>query len=89
MKGADRVYMKIDLHKAYDKVNRQFILHKLHEMGIPAKLLKLITHCICTPTFLVLINGVPKGFIMSNRGIRQGDPLSLYLFSVAMEWFSL
>ena len=50
-KGADRVCLKIDLHKAYDKVNRQFILHMLHEMGVPAKLLKLITHCICTPSF--------------------------------------
>lgn len=81
--------MKFDLHKAYDRVNKQFILHMLESMRVPRKLLKLIAYCLYTPTFSVLMNGVSRGYIHTNRGIRQGDPLSSYLFSMAMEWFSL
>ena len=36
-------------------------------------------------TYLVLINGKPKGYITSSRGIKQGDPLSPYLFLLCVE----
>lgn len=43
----------------------------------------------CTPTFSILIDGVPYGFITLTRGLSQGDPFSPYLFYVAKEFFSL
>jgi exonuclease III len=88
-KNGDNVCLKIDLQKAYDKVNRHFIWHIMRCMGFPIKFCDLILECINTPTFSILIQGKPEGFISSNRGIRQGDPLSPYLFTLVMEYFSI
>lgn len=46
-------------------------------MGFPTSLTNHIEDFISTPTFSIMINGTPRGFTNSNRGLRQGDPLSL------------
>ncbi|XP_041009323.1 uncharacterized mitochondrial protein AtMg01250-like [Juglans microcarpa x Juglans regia] len=54
-------------------------------MGFDSKLIELITGCIQTASFLVLVNGEPMGHIVPSRGIRQGDPLSPYMFLLCSE----
>lgn len=61
----------------------------LMSYGFPASFIQLIYECILTPNFSILIDGRPYGFIPSNRGLQQGDPLSPYSFCIAMEYFTL
>uniref|UniRef100_A0A2N9HX34 Reverse transcriptase domain-containing protein n=1 Tax=Fagus sylvatica TaxID=28930 RepID=A0A2N9HX34_FAGSY len=56
--------------------------------GVPGVWRRWIHYCIATARFSILINGTPKGFFGSPRGIRQGDSLSPLLFVIVMEALS-
>ncbi|KAF5465994.1 hypothetical protein F2P56_015953, partial [Juglans regia] len=86
--GAPGVLCKLDMEKAYDHVNWNFLLYMLRRCGFGEKWCGWISHCISTIRFSVLVNGQPCGYFPSSRGLRQGDPLSPFLFDIVMEALS-
>ena len=79
---------KLDMEKAYDIISWEFLYQAMGKMGFGSRWMSWIKWCISTASFSVLINGSPAGFFPSSKGLRQGDPLSPYLFVIGMETLS-
>ena len=79
---------KLEIEKVYDHVNWEFLMFLLQQCGFSEKWRRWIKCCISTVKFSILINGCPSDFFGSSRGLRQGDPLSPFLFDIFMEALS-
>ncbi|KAK9028323.1 hypothetical protein V6N11_068130 [Hibiscus sabdariffa] len=80
--------LKVDLEKAYDRIGWSFIEETLHELGIPVQFISWVMYCVSSVSMQIIWNGdLSKGF-RPTCGIRQGDPLSPYLFVLCMERLS-
>lgn len=86
--GPPRCAIKVDLMKAYDSVDWEFLIDTITAMEFPVMFVKWVKACITTPMYSVMINGGLEGYFPGARGLQQGDPISPYLFLLVMEAFS-
>ncbi|KAF3790361.1 LINE-1 retrotransposable element ORF2 protein [Nymphaea thermarum] len=82
------ICFKIDFSKAYDRVDWVFLKNALINLGFSLPWVDRVMTCVSSASFAVLIDGVPGDFPPMHRGLRQGGPMSFFLFLVVMEELS-
>ena len=88
IKELSSVLCKLDLEKAYDRVEWSFLSHLMMRMGFWGRWRSWIMECISSARYFILINGTPKGFFQAKRGLLEGGPLSPFLFDIVVEALS-
>ncbi|WZZ75949.1 hypothetical protein YC2023_087319 [Brassica napus] len=80
--------VKTDMSKAYDRIEWNFLKAVLVRMGFDNRWIAWVMGCVESVSYSFLVNGSPMGSVIPSRRIRQGDPLSPYLFILCTEVLS-
>ncbi|XP_070029929.1 uncharacterized protein [Nicotiana sylvestris] len=83
-----RCTIKLDLQKAYEFVEWLYIRQVMEEMGFPQLFFSWIMECIQTVNYSIIVSREPTTPFNAAKGLRQGDPISPFLFAIVMEFLS-
>lgn len=70
------IAFKIDIRKAFDTVNWDFLIIACNLMGFCDNFVNYLHVILGSSKLSILINGTPKGYFACSQGVRQGGPLS-------------
>ncbi|XP_071718424.1 uncharacterized protein [Rutidosis leptorrhynchoides] len=76
---------KVDFEKAFDSISWDFLVTMLSNLGFGRRWIMWVKGCLNSSFASVLVNGSPTEEFKIGRGLRQGDPLSPFLFIICME----
>ena len=80
--------IKLDMAKAYDRVEWDYLRQIMLKLGFHTAFVSLIMRCVSSVSMAIRVNGVLTDRLRPSRGIRQGDPISPYLFLLCAEGLS-